>query len=272
MVMNAGELQNRGFDASLNIIAMQNLRKEFFWTINANANRNRNKILKLSDYLKKVNEEQMKSPNAPLPQFHEGESTTTLYVVRSLGVDPVTGKELYLKRDGTKTFVWDANDKVPVGDTNPKISGTLSSSINWKDLTCTLGFTYKYGGVVYNQTLVDKIENQNVAYNLDNRAGEGRWEKPGDVTSYVGFSPTGANTPASTRFIMNDNEVRLATMSLGYRFSGEDFKSLRKANIDVLALNFTTNDIARISPIRMERGLDYPFARSYTLSMSIMFR
>lgn len=272
MVMNAGELQNRGFDASLNVIAMQNLRKEFFWTVNANANRNRNKILKLSDYLKKVNEEQQKSASAPLPQYQEGESTTTLYVVRSLGVDPVTGKEVYLKRDGTKTFTWDANDKVPVGDTNPKISGTLSSSINWKDFTCMLGFTYKYGGVVYNQTLVDKIENQNIAYNLDNRAGEGRWEKPGDVTSYVGFSPTGANTPASTRFIMQDNEIRFATLSLGYRFSAEDFKLLDKASIDVLALNFTTNDIARISPIRMERGLDYPFARSYTLSMSIMFR
>ena len=272
MVMNAGELQNRGFDASVNVIAMQNIRKEFFWTVSANANRNKNEILKLSEYLKKANEEQQKSASAPLPQYREGQSTTTLYVVQSLGVDPVTGKEVYLKRDGTKTFDWNSNDKVPVGDTNPKVSGTLSSSINWKDLSCTLGFTYKYGGVVYNQTLVDKIENQNVAYNLDNRAGQGRWEKPGDVTSFVGFSPTGAQTPASTRFIMNDNEIRLATLSLGYRLSGQDFKALRKANIDVLALNFTTNDIARISPIRMERGLDYPFARSYTLSMSLMFR
>lgn len=272
MMMNAGELQNRGFDLSLNVIAVQNLRKEFFWTINANANHNRNKIRKLSDYLKKMNEEQMKSAAAPLPQYREGESTTTLYVVRSLGVDPVTGKELYLKRDGTKTFVWNANDKVPVGDTNPKISGTVSSSVNWKDLSVMLGFTYKFGGIVYNQTLVDKIENQNVAYNLDNRAGQGRWEKPGDVTPYVGFSPTGANTPASTRFIMDDNEIKLATLNVGYRFTSEKFKFLRRAMVDVVALNFTTNDLARISPIRMERGLDYPFARSYTLSMSIMFR
>ena len=272
MVMNAGELQNRGFDVSLNVIAVQNLRKQFFWTITANAHSNRNKIRKLSDYLKKVNEEQMKSAAAPLPQYREGESTTTLYVVRSLGVDPVTGKEVYLKRDGTKTFVWSANDKVPVGDTNPKISGTVSTNINWKDFSCSLGFTYKYGGVVYNQTLVDKIENQNVAYNLDRRAGQGRWEKPGDVKPYVGFSPTGANTPASTRFIMDDNEIRFATLNVGYRLTGENFKFLRKANIDVLALNFTTNDIARISPIRMERGLDYPFARSYTFSLSFMFR
>ena len=272
MVMNAGELQNRGFDASVNIIAIQNLRKEFFWTININANHNRNKIRKLSEYLKKANEEQMKSATAPLPQYREGQSTTTLYVVQSLGVDPVTGKEVYLKRDGTKTFTWDANDKVPVGDTNPKISGTLSTSINWKDLSCSLGFTYKYGGIVYNQTLVDKIENQNVAYNLDRRAGEGRWEKPGDVTSYVGFSATGANTPASTRFIMNDNEIRFATINVGYRFKGDKFKFLRFANIDVMALNFTTNDIARISRIKMERGLDYPFARSYTLSLSVIFK
>ena len=272
MVMNAGELQNQGCDVSLNVIAFQNLRKQFFWTVNANANHNRNKIRKLSDYLKKVNEEQMKSADAPLPQYREGESTTTLYVVRSLGVDPVTGKEVYLKRDGTKTFVWNANDKVPVGDTNPTVSGTVSTSINWKDLSCSLGFTYKFGGVIYNQTLVDKIENQNVAYNLDRRAGQGRWEKPGDVTPYVGFSPTGANTPASTRFIMDDNEIRFATLNVGYRFVRDKFKFLRQSNIDVLALNFTTNDIARISPIKMERGLDYPFARSYTLSLSIMFR
>jgi TolA-binding protein len=79
---------------------------------------------------------------------------------------------------------------------------------------------------VYNQTLVDKIENQHVAYNLDRRAGEGRWEKPGDVTSYVGFSATGANTPASTRFIMNDNEIRFATINVGYRFKGDKLKSL----------------------------------------------
>ena len=272
MVMNAGELQNKGFDVSLNVIAVQNLRKQFFWTINANANHNKNTILKLSEYLKKQNEAAMNSTTAPEPQYREGESTTTLYVVRSLGVDPVTGKEVFLKRDGTKTFTWSANDKVPVGDTNPKISGTISTSINWKDLSCTLGFTYKYGGVVYNSTLVDKIENQNVAYNLDKRAGKDRWEKPGDVTPYVAFSPTGANTYASTRFLMDDNEIRFATINVGYRFSADSFKYLRDANIDVLALNFTTNDIARISPIKMERGLDYPFARSYTLSVSIMFR
>ncbi len=272
MTMNAGELQNTGFDASLNIIAIQNLRHQFNWTININANHNKNEIRKVSDYLRKINEQQLKSAEAPLPIYQEGQSTTTLYAVRSLGIDPVTGNEVYLKRNGEKTFVWDAADKVPVGDTNPDVSGTIHTSINWKDFSCALGFTYKWGGIVYNSTLVEKIENSNIAYNLDRRAGTGRWEKPGDVVRYVKFSTYGANTPASTRFIMDDNEMKLATINVGYRLRSEKFNFLRLANIDVVALNFTTNDLYRISPIRMERGLDYPFARSYTLSMSVIFK
>ena len=272
MTMNAGELQNQGFDATLNVIAVQDIRNQFYWTWNVNANHNKNKIRKVSDYLRKINEEQLKSASAPLPIYQEGESTTTLYAVRSLGVDPVTGQEVFLKRNGEKTFVWDAADKVPVGNTTPDVSGTITTSVNWKDLSCAVGFTYKWGGIVYNSTLVDKIENSNIANNLDRRAGYGRWEKPGDVVRYVKFSQYGANTPASTRFIMDDNELQVATINLGYRMRSDKYTSLKRMNVDALTLNFTTNDICRLSTIRMERGLDYPFARSYTLSMSIIFK
>lgn len=270
--MNAGELQNKGFDASLNVIAIQNIPKQFYWTIGVNANHNQNKIRKISDYLRKINEAQLASPNAPLPVYQEGQSTTTLYAVRSIGIDPITGKEVYMTRDGKKTFTWNAADKVPVGDTNPDVSGTVSTSVNWQDLSCTLGFTYRWGGIVYNQTLVDKIENANVAYNLDRRAAYDRWETPGDVVRYVRFSPSGSGTPASTRFIMDDNELKLASLNVGYRFRSEKFNFLRRLNVELLSLNFTTNDLLRISPVRMERGLDYPFARSYTFSMSLIFK
>jgi len=270
--MNAGELQNKGFDVSLNVIAAQNIQKQFNWTIGMNANHNKNKIRKISDYLRKMNEAQLASPNAPLPVYQEGQSTTTLYAVRSLGIDPITGKEVYMTRDGKKTFTWNAADKVPVGDTNPELSGTISSSVNWQDFTCMLGFTYRFGGILYNQTLVDKIENANVAYNLDRRAGQNRWEAPGDVVRYVKFNPSGSGTPASTRFIMDDNELKLASLNLGYRFRSEKYSFLRHLNVEMLSLNFTTNDLLRISPVRMERGLDYPFARSYTFSMSLIFK
>jgi len=71
---------------------------------------------------------------------------------------------------------------------------------------------------------------------------------------------------------MDDNELKLGTLNVGYRFSYEKFKWLNTLNINTLALNFTTNDLFRISTIKMERGLDYPFARTYTLSLSVIFK
>lgn len=270
--INAGELQNKGFDVMLNVIAYQNIKKGIYWTISANANHNSNKIRKISDYLRKVNEEALASTTAPIPVLQEGHSTTTLYTVRSLGIDPVTGKEVYLTRDMHPTFTWDSADKVPVGDTNPDVSGTFSTALNWKEFSLSLGFTYKWGGITYNSTLVDKIENSNIAYNLDRRAMTERWQQPGDVVRYKKFSTYGAETPQSSRFIMKDNELKLGTLNVGYRFNYEKFKWLNTLSINTLALNFTTNDLFRISTIKMERGLGYPFARTYTLSLSVIFK
>lgn len=121
---------------------------------------------------------------------------------------------------------------------------------------------------------MDKIENRNIAYNLDKRAMTSRWQKPGDVTYFKKFSldASASQTEQSTRFIMDDDELKMSTMSVGYRMRYEKFNFLRKMNIDVLSLNFTTNDLFRLSRIKMERGLDYPFARSYTLSLSLIFK
>ena len=192
--------------------------------------------------------------------------------MQSLGIDPSSGQEVYLKRNGEKTFVWDALDKVPVGDTNPKVSGAINSSFNWGDFSFTLNMTYKWGGIAYNSTLVDKLENRSVAYNTDRRALTYRWLEPGDVARYKALNREGSQTPQSSRFIMDDNELAMSSISVGYRFRDDKYKFLRKCSISALNLNFNTSDLARWSTIEMERGLDYPFARSYTMSLSIIFK
>lgn len=270
--INAGELQNSGIDATFSVIALQNVRKNIYWTIAGGLNHNKNKIRKISDFLRKMNERQLASPRAPLPVYQEGQSTTTYYAVRSLGIDPMTGKEVFLNRNGEKTFIWNAADKVPVGDTNPTCSGTISSSLNWKNFNVSLGFVYKWGGVVYNQTLVDKIENSNIAYNLDRRAAQDRWKEPGDVVKYKKFDLNGSQTPASTRFIMKDNELRMGSFNVGYRFTDSQYKFMKVCNLQALNVNFTTNDLFRISTVKMERGLSYPFARSFSFTVSAIFK
>lgn len=270
--INAGELQNRGIDATLSIAAVQNVKKNIYWNLSAGLNHNKNKIRKISDFLRKMNERALASPNAPLPVYQEGQSTTTYYAVRSLGIDPMTGNEVFLNKAGEKTFVWNAADKVPVGDTNPTCSGTFSSSLNWKNFNISLGFIYKWGGIVYNQTLVDKIENSNIAYNLDRRAAQDRWQEPGNVVKYKKFDLNGSQTPASTRFIMKDNELRMGSFNVGYRFTDGQYKFMKTCNLQALNVNFTTNDLFRISTVKMERGLSYPFARSFTFTVSAIFK
>ena len=71
---------------------------------------------------------------------------------------------------------------------------------------------------------------------------------------------------------MDDNELAMSSISVGYRFRDDKYKFLRKCSIQALNLNFTTSDLVRWSTVKMERGLDYPFARSYTMSLSIIFK
>lgn len=82
----------------------------------------------------------------------------------------------------------------------------------------------------------------------------------------------GSSTPQSTRFVMKDNEFRLSTINIGYRLREDKHKWLQKAYLQTVTINFTTNDLLRFSTIKMERGLSYPFVRSYTLGLSLMFR
>lgn len=271
-MINAGELQNKGYDLNMNLIVLQDSRRNINWTIGVNANHNENKIRKISNGLKEMNAEQLKSDKAPLPIYVEGQSTSTLFLVRSLGIDPATGEEVFLTRDGKRTLTWNPVDKVPVGNTTPKLSGSLHTSFNWKNLNLGLAFSYSIGAKIYNNTLVDKIENREIGYNTDRRALTSRWTKPGDVTLFKKFNRESSLTPQSTRFLATENYLRMGSVSVGYRLVDSEIKLLRKMHISVANISFTTNDLFRISTIREERGLDYPFARSYTVSLSLLFR
>ena len=51
----------------------------------------------------------------PLVQFKEGQSTTAIYAVRSLGINPMNGKELFYDLNGNLTYDWSAANKVVCG-------------------------------------------------------------------------------------------------------------------------------------------------------------
>lgn len=271
MMSNAGAVENSGYDLTFSVMPISDYERQIQWSVVWNGSHNRNRIKKISNMVKQMNEENLKNDGAPLPIYEEGKSTTQLFAVQSLGIDPATGKEVFLKRNGHKTFIWDPADKVPFGDTQPKLQGAVSSSFTWKNLNIGLACAYEFGAYRYNQTLVDKIENASVGYNLDKRAAQDRWRQAGDVVKYKSMSILGQGTQTSSRFIEKLNEFRFSSLNVGYRFEQKNYKFLQQCHVASVSLSATLEDMGRFSTVKQERGLDYPFARSFSLSLSVLF-
>lgn len=271
MTKNIGAISNKGVDVTLGFTPIQDFERQIQWNVSINGSHNENVVKKLSNEIKKQNEKNLNERNSPAPIYEEGKSTTQLFVVRSLGIDPATGNEIFLKRNGERTFFWDANDKVSVGDTEPKFRGAITSSLTWKEWSVNLGFTYQLGAYTYNQTLVDRIENVNLAYNVDRRAAKDRWRKPGDIAKYKSISYTGRATELSSRFVQKVNEIQFSSISLGYHFDPKKFTFLKQCKIAGINLTGSMQDLGRLSSVKQERGTDYPFSRTVNLSLSVLF-
>ncbi|MEY8686715.1 hypothetical protein AB9N12_11480 [Bacteroides sp. AN502(2024)] len=130
-----------------------------------------------------------------------------------------------------------------------------------------MSFYYQLGGQMYNHTLVNRVENAYVGLNVDKRIYNAVWKKPGDIVDFS-YSPYKTTKPSS-RFIQNLNELRFSALNIGYDFRYSTL--LRKLKLAQLKASFYMNDIFRASTVRVERGLDYPFARTYSFSLQATF-
>ncbi len=266
---NIGELENRGFELKASMFALRNTEKEIVWSITASLVHNKDKILKLSNAMKEANEELLEQKGSvPNKIWKEGDSQNAIYVVPSLGIDPSTGKELYLKKNGEVTYTWAAEDRVFCGVDQPKYRGNLNTTFRWKSLSANLSFGYKWGGQTYNQTLISRVENANKKYNVDRRVYEDRWQKPGDKTFFKGINET-TTTQATSRFVQDEATFTCQNLNLTYDFNGN--KWLKNLGIENLTLKGDVADLFRVSTIKQERGTSYPFSRQFSFSLTAIF-
>lgn len=269
---NLGEVENRGFEFYVRYKIMQNPAKGLLWTVNVNGFTNDNKLKSISNRLKAINDKLDTLGNAevrPNILLKEGQSMNTIYVVRSLGVDPVTGQEVYLTKDGKPTYVWSVADKVPYGISIPKWSGTFGTNFSYLGFDLNLIFNYQFGGQLYNTTLAERVESANPLLNVDRRAYDLGWTKPGDKSQYTRIRVSKPATQLTSRFVQDDNNVMLSSASFGYNFYRNAL--LKKLNLNSLSVRFITNDLFRISSIQIERGTNTPFARTFSLSVRAGF-
>ena len=266
---NIGKVQNRGVEVSLNAYLFRNTARDIYWSVGGTLAHNKNTVKEISNSLEFLNEELLKKDGRnPSFLFREGESMNTIFAVRSLGIDPSNGQEVYLKRDGTRTYKWDAKDKVACGINEPKVWGNLNTMFRWQGLTLNAVFGYRLGGQTYNSTLAGKVENILPNDNADKRVLYGRWRKPGDAAQFKGIRDF-STTNATTRFVMKENTFECYSVSLGYEWVSEWLK--RNLAISYLSLTTYGENLFRISTVKQERGIEYPYARNFSLSLTARF-
>ena len=263
---NLGELENRGFEYQLDGYVIRN--NDFYWRLATMGYMNRNKITKIDKALEEINKEnQANSKNSltPLPQYAEGESVNALKLVRSAGIDPATGKEVYIKRDGTLTFDYDPADRVLIGDTEPAYNGTFSTSVFWKGFNVYALFSYRMGAWVYNTTRVSKVEGSDPYYNADKRVFDDRWKQPGDIAFYKNIADS-SRPEQTTRFAEQEYTLSLGSLNFSYEFNDKVCKSLHVRNMRT-GINFT--DILRLSTVKIERGTDYLYSQGFEVFLNV---
>lgn len=265
--MNIGAMKNIGttFTGSYIIIRKPDMN----WTVNANLRHIRTTYYNIGDLLEKYNEKGR--TNQTLTRYYDGASNTALYAVRSAGIDPMTGNEIFIRKDGSYTFKWDSADEVICGDSTPDVEGAFGTSFYWKGFSVNAIFSYRYGGQAFLSTLFNKVENISdvqVKYNQDKRALYDRWQKPGDIAKFKRIDDT-STTNMSSRFIADDNTLELSTVSVGYETTaGKWLQSIGASSFNVRIYG---NSLFRLSTIKEERGIDYPFSRRISASVGIRF-
>lgn len=264
---NLGKIQNKGVEVNLNAVLIRDQGKDFEWSVMLQAAHNKNKIMEISTALKNINEKNNQDKTTPAAVYEEGESMSAIKAVPSLGIDPITGQELFMKKDGTITYTWDATDKVICGDSEPKVFGNVGTNLYWKGWNLNMVFKYDLGADYYNSTLAERVEGANPRYNADRRVLNNRWKEPGQHALYKNIKEY-TTTYISSRFVQKENTLQLTSLSLSYDLNRE---WIRKFGLNTMRLSFYMNDVFRASTVKNERGLDYPFQRSFVFGLNIGF-
>ena len=202
--------------------------------------------------------------------YSDGADPNDIWAVRSLGIDPSNGKELFLDKDGNFTHDFSYDDEVICGNTRPDLEGVIGTSLAWSGLSLSLNFRYQLGADLFNTALYQKVENiraSDMSKNQDRRAFYDRWQQPGDVAPFKNVASV-LESPISSRFVQRENLLVLESLNIGYEFIDG---WIRRVGLSSLKLQLSARDLFRASSVRAERGIAYPFARDVQAGLTINF-
>ena len=231
---NGGEIKNEGFELSVTTkpVVTRNWNVE----VGASVGHYANKVTKLpdGDYTSSVYGDNniLTSVGNPVGLFY-GYKTAGVFATDAEA--KAAGKEGYLYMEdnagirndfkaGDVHFIDQNNDgkiseldKVVIGDPNPDIYGNIFATINYKNLTLTMGWNYSLGNDVYNYQR--SILNSGSTFYNQQVAEVAHWRYEGQQTDYprLAYGDPMGNNRFSDRWIEDGSYLRLKTLNLSYK-------------------------------------------------------
>ena len=231
---NGGEIKNEGFE--LSVTAKPVVTRNWNVEVGASIGHYANKVTKLpdGDYTTSVYGDNniLTSVGNPVGLFY-GYKTAGVFATDAEA--KAAGKDGYLYMEdnaglrndfkaGDVHFVDQNNDgkiseldKVVIGDPNPDIYGNIFATINYKNLTLTMGWNYSLGNDVYNYQR--SILNSGSTFYNQQVAEVAHWRYEGQQTDLprLAYGDPMGNNRFSDRWIEDGSYLRLKTLNLSYK-------------------------------------------------------
>lgn len=273
-MMNGGDITNFGYSFSLSGYPIQT--RDWSWYLSTSYSYVKNKVgdniineYTIDDYLNGT-------------AIIGGEPIGTFYSYKFMGLDPENGAPLFddyvdrrhlLENKSLEDVV--KMVMVNSGSREPKFTGSLYSTVKWKQLSLSTNFTYSLGSKIRKFALYSEIQNGVSSENNVRKEFVDRWKVPGDEhrTNYPalispsdpmfvnyrnhwstqvsadiqGFKPFASDIwnmyDTSDIRVVSGNYLRLSQLTLRYQFPA---KMLKRTPISNLAIDFSTSNVFTI--------------------------
>ena len=243
--LNVGAMTNKGIEFNVNATVLQI--KSFTWTTGFNVTYNTNKVTALYDGLPSIQTttSSLETANQTMPGYALG----YLWVIRTGGVDPGTGKRIFINHDGEKVYyqyyapsgqfnysttpdgatkyvskstggtsITQAADAVMYKNPLPRYVGGWSNTFTYKGFTLDALITYQAGFYVYYGTDAG-LHDQRFWNNSTDMLGGNAWLKSGDAGKKW------------AKPVFNDNVSNGSAMPIDVNVFKGDFVKLRNITL-----------------------------------------
>lgn len=249
MWVNQGDIDNRGFEFSIDAVPVKTRTIE--WTIGGNISLNRNRITDIGadiengdiyfgegdkrncNYFWGSMVRSSTSTSAVLNIFIEGQPMGMFYGLKTKGIvqegedwpgvgtSPVKaqpGDVKYVDMDGNGYI--DENDRTIIGNPNPDFTFGFNTSFSWKALRVSADFNGSFGNDIYNYNLYADLNTTHKTYSLRNVRSNAYYQawRPGSPSNeYPRLQYD--DTYLSDRFVESGSYLRLSNLSVSYTFN-----------------------------------------------------